>query len=174
MDDFHVDRKGRYGRAGRCKFCVKAYQAGRRDRALIVERRSYAANRLTKRARGRARVAADPEANRKRAREWARANPERSRAKASAHYYANRERHLEQAVDANAKRRARIQGAYVETVRREEVYVRSAGRCGICGEPVEYVAFEVDHIVPLARGGAHSYVNTQASHPRCNRSKGWR
>jgi 5-methylcytosine-specific restriction endonuclease McrA len=30
----------------------------------------------------------------------------------------------------------------------------------------------LDHIVPLARGGEHSYANTQPAHPTCNRRKG--
>jgi 5-methylcytosine-specific restriction endonuclease McrA len=36
--------------------------------------------------------------------------------------------------------------------------------------PVE--AFHVDHKVPLARGGEHSYENVQPAHPFCNGSKG--
>jgi 5-methylcytosine-specific restriction endonuclease McrA len=30
----------------------------------------------------------------------------------------------------------------------------------------------VDHIVPIMRGGVHSYANVQLAHPRCNRMKG--
>ena len=45
------------------------------------------------------------------------------------------------------------------------------GRCGICGEFVGVTDFEIDHVVPLARGGLHGYVNTQPSHPTCNRKK---
>jgi 5-methylcytosine-specific restriction endonuclease McrA len=34
--------------------------------------------------------------------------------------------------------------------------------------------FHVDHVVPLARGGEHSYANTQPACPPCNMSKGAR
>lgn len=43
--------------------------------------------------------------------------------------------------------------------------------CGICKEVVEG-AFDIDHIVPLSLGGAHSQENLQLTHPFCNRSKG--
>jgi 5-methylcytosine-specific restriction endonuclease McrA len=33
-------------------------------------------------------------------------------------------------------------------------------------------AMEVDHILPLARGGPHRYENVQPSHGDCNRRKG--
>lgn len=30
---------------------------------------------------------------------------------------------------------------------------------------------EVDHIVPISRGGSHTYDNLQAAHANCNRKK---
>jgi 5-methylcytosine-specific restriction endonuclease McrA len=57
---------------------------------------------------------------------------------------------------------------------RFRIWFLSAGRCGICGDLVAFDAMHADHIVPLARGGEHSYANTQAAHPRCNMSKGAR
>jgi len=62
--------------------------------------------------------------------------------------------------------------ATVEPVDRIEVLRRGEGVCGICRTPVDPDNFHVDHIVPLARGGEHSYANTQPAHPRCNTSKG--
>lgn len=43
--------------------------------------------------------------------------------------------------------------------------------CGICGEDVDPFDFHVDHIIPLAEGGEHSYANVQVAHPSCNTSK---
>lgn len=54
------------------------------------------------------------------------------------------------------------------------VYARGRGICGICSKPVPTDAFNVDHIIPLARGGEHSYANTQPAHPSCNFRKGAR
>ncbi|MFI7429803.1 HNH endonuclease [Micromonospora sp. NPDC049836] len=51
--------------------------------------------------------------------------------------------------------------------------------CHLCGEPINYdlphtdpMSFELDHIVPLARGGADHISNAAASHRACNRTKG--
>ena len=66
--------------------------------------------------------------------------------------------------------RARKRNQFVEHVDPEVIWERDKGICGICGDPIEG-RFDVDHIVPLARGGEHSYANTQAAHPTCNYRK---
>jgi 5-methylcytosine-specific restriction endonuclease McrA len=72
----------------------------------------------------------------------------------------------------NNSRRARKLQAFVERVDPAEIYRRDAGVCGICEKPVsESEKWHVDHVVPLARGGAHSYDNCQLAHARCNQSK---
>ena len=50
--------------------------------------------------------------------------------------------------------------------------------CGICGEAIDYalpyldpMSYVVDHIVPVARGGADELDNKQAAHRSCNRAK---
>ena len=55
---------------------------------------------------------------------------------------------------------------------------RTKPPCHICEMPIDYVlrspdpmSFEVDHIVPLARGGADVLANKGASHRVCNRAK---
>ena len=52
------------------------------------------------------------------------------------------------------------------------------GPCAICGEPIDYTlpwldprSFHADHIKPLAKGGADTFENTQASHRVCNARK---
>lgn len=52
------------------------------------------------------------------------------------------------------------------------VLEREDGECGVCGVDVDPEAFEVDHVVPLIKGGRHSYSNVQVTHPACNRRKG--
>jgi len=66
---------------------------------------------------------------------------------------------------------ARKRGAFVERVDPRALYEIDAGICGICGELCSAESFEVDHIVPLSKGGEHSYVNTQIAHATCNRRK---
>ena len=51
--------------------------------------------------------------------------------------------------------------------------------CGICHKAIDYslpsghpMGFEVDHIVPISKGGAvYDMDNLQASHRECNRIK---
>src|SRR4051794_17510102 len=70
-----------------------------------------------------------------------------------------------------ALRRIRINSQVVERISPQVVYERDEGICGICDRPVDRQGFEVDHIIPIARGGSHTYENVQASHRRCNRRK---
>jgi 5-methylcytosine-specific restriction endonuclease McrA len=70
-----------------------------------------------------------------------------------------------------ATRRAKKSGRFVEVVNRQVVFDRDKGVCGICHTPVDPTRYEVDHVVPLAAGGEHSYANAQLAHPTCNRRK---
>lgn len=76
-------------------------------------------------------------------------------------------------------RREMIRRAFVEPVSMAVLRERDAGTCRICGEPVDFTrqpphpeSATIDHVVALARGGAHSYDNTQLAHHRCNTEKG--
>jgi 5-methylcytosine-specific restriction endonuclease McrA len=100
-----------------------------------------------------------PQQNRQRVREWAAQNPARRRER----------KRLDQAV-----RRARKLGQFVESVDPQRVFERDEGICGICGGEVDREDFHVDHMVPLAKGGKHSYANVQLAHPACNLRKGAR
>lgn len=102
-----------------------------------------------------------------------------------AKYRRNRENDL--AANARYKRRERARCSererlrkakirpghpqFVERVEREVVYAMHGGCCGICREFVAEDEFEVDHRVPLSRGGLHGYANAQPAHPACNRRK---
>ena len=45
------------------------------------------------------------------------------------------------------------------------------GKCQICLKPFGLEQINIDHIIPLARGGTHTQRNLQASHASCNRKK---
>jgi 5-methylcytosine-specific restriction endonuclease McrA len=47
-----------------------------------------------------------------------------------------------------------------------------ARRCVYCASPLELAFATLDHVVPLARGGAHTPGNLVAACLRCNRLKG--
>lgn len=83
--------------------------------------------------------------------------------------------------NARHRRRARIQGGRTgRPVVLEEIARRDAGRCGICGEPVtpepwpHPMSMNLDHIVPLNKGGIHDPSNVQLAHALCNQRKGAR
>lgn len=75
--------------------------------------------------------------------------------------------------------RARSYGVPVEKVLREEVFARDGWRCMVCGNrtPKKWLgtthprAPELDHRVPLAKGGGHVWANAQTSCRRCNGKK---
>jgi hypothetical protein len=57
---------------------------------------------------------------------------------------------------------------------RAEVILRCGLVCGICGGPVPETDVQIDHVIPLARGGPHEAANLQVSHSLCNQRKGAR
>jgi 5-methylcytosine-specific restriction endonuclease McrA len=76
-------------------------------------------------------------------------------------------------------RRARLRGATIESFGRKEIFERDGWICGICADPIDpdlklpnTMSASVDHIIPIARGGAHERANVQAAHLKCNVIKG--
>ncbi len=67
-------------------------------------------------------------------------------------------------------REARKMGQFVESVDHATIWKRDKGICGVCGKSI-IGDFDVDHIIQLAHGGEHSYANTRAAHPSCNRKR---
>ncbi len=106
-----------------------------------------------------------------RSRQWKRRNPAKVRAAAARYEAKNRQAINARALVKNERRRARKMGLFVEDVYPLVLLEMDDGVCGICGEDVDPLDFHVDHVIPLARGGEHSYANTQAAHPACNLSK---
>lgn len=77
------------------------------------------------------------------------------------------------------RRRARKVSAYVEDVDRDFVMARDKWLCHLCGDKIPKNAKwpsglfgTLEHVVPLASGGAHSYNNVKAAHLSCNCKKG--
>ena len=69
------------------------------------------------------------------------------------------------------RRRARRYGVPYEHVNRIKVFERDRWRCKLCGAKVKQSTAELDHILPLSKGGGHTYTNTQCSCRPCNQSK---
>ena len=87
--------------------------------------------------------------------------------------YSEREREVRRINDH--RRRARRVGARSERVSHRAVFERDNWVCGLCGDPVDpsvkwpsLMSASLDHVVPLARGGSHTYDNVQLAHSGCN------
>lgn len=61
----------------------------------------------------------------------------------------------------------------ISTRLRISIFTDAAGLCHICGRPIDGTRerWEVEHIIPLALGGADDAGNMRPAHTRCHRSK---
>jgi 5-methylcytosine-specific restriction endonuclease McrA len=135
------------------------------------------------RGKGSARSIAWYRANKERARERAKAllarHPERAAIYDRRHY----DRHVEQSRatadryrranmlryrEAAARRRARERATATERIDYQAIWDRDCGVCHICQLPVDRAVLHYDHVIPLAKGGTHTYDNIKVSHADCN------
>lgn len=63
--------------------------------------------------------------------------------------------------------------------RHRKAVARGHPPCHLCNEPIDYeakhlepLAFQIDHIIPLAKGGTDDLDNLAPAHRKCNRAKG--
>ena len=74
---------------------------------------------------------------------------------------------------ANDIRRRRAKAAtQVDVVDINVVAQRDGWCCGICGKRVTRATWSLDHIVPLSKGGGHTYENVVLAHLACNVKRG--
>lgn len=55
---------------------------------------------------------------------------------------------------------------------RKQVFAKTNGHCAYCGTPLSFKEMEVDHVIPLALGGADSLENWVPACHVCNQFKG--
>lgn len=135
-----------------------------------------------------------------RVRQWKTQNPELVKAQRRRHYVAHaeqvrtavaawkvshreafretnrkyRETHRSQRLEYDQQRSARKRGQTPQLIDRAAIYSRDGGQCQLCGLPVLPKNRSLDHVVPLALGGAHTPENVQLAHLLCNQRKGKR
>lgn len=66
----------------------------------------------------------------------------------------------------------RVERGKVSNKMRFSIYARDGHRCCNCGIPDRYAQLEIDHIIPIAKGGKTTYNNLQTLCHRCNVKKG--
>lgn len=124
------------------------------------------------------------ENNRRRAREWRKNNyaraveVDRKKREVRAEFYRNYDKQRQQTPErkvakANYKRarRARLAGALSTLTKAqwEAILEMFSNRCAYCG--VGAAKLEQDHVLPLARGGAHTTENVVPACRSCNAQK---
>lgn len=65
----------------------------------------------------------------------------------------------------------RVERGKVSNKMRFSIYERDGYRCRCCGISDRYAQLEIDHIIPIARGGKSTYENLQTLCHRCNIEK---
>ena len=151
FDDFHNDKKSKTGKAVYCKPCLnargRAYREKNPDKVKLTNQKSRA-NRAEK-IKVEKKIWRDTNRDKVNAQKRARraANADRYRELARAHYEQNKETAIN-----NAARRA-------ATKKQASIYLGSSE------------LIEIDHVIPLARGGSHSIGNLAPACRSCNRTK---
>lgn len=69
------------------------------------------------------------------------------------------------------RRRTALDNSLEGIPNRRLVWKRDQGICGICSNPADVDDWQLDHIIPIARGGTDTFENVQVSHPLCNKTK---
>jgi 5-methylcytosine-specific restriction endonuclease McrA len=74
-------------------------------------------------------------------------------------------------AEAQRRRTAQKKAQAVGVVSYDAILIRDGLWCHICSQRVLAEELSFDHVVPLARGGAHSMSNIRVAHRRCNSAK---
>jgi 5-methylcytosine-specific restriction endonuclease McrA len=159
------------------------WRAKNSEKEKMRQRAYYETNRDVVKARSADRAKADPEGTREYKARWREANRERERSYSvawRARHPEKRKRVIKGWEQRNPdkvralrqNRRARVQQATgkfsLGLVKR--LFKLQQGRCACCGLPLG-LKYELDHIMPLALGGANEDSNAQLLRATCNRRK---
>lgn len=201
FSEFHKNRRAKGGLKSQCKLCVKQYKQANKERIAEYKKAYREANKEHIAEYHKAWQKANPErkaeydqayreANKEReaarVKAWQKANPERVAEYQKAWYQANKERKAE-LTKARRKanpdkfraydqaRRALERNALVD----KDISVTGLRQiyddlCFYCLEPLDFItpgAVHVDHIIPLSKGGEHSWDNVCLACSTCNLTK---
>ena len=179
LDEFHRAKAKPLGRVARCKDCTAAYhrehyranreaiikrtgeyQRANREQTLQYVAKYNAANREKRRAYSERYRAEDPERTRAQQAAFRRRHPDKHR----------RDQHARRAFLANVE--------HDPAVTLEALRDRDGDFCCYCSTLVDFNAgpyapdrATVEHVVPVSRGGTHTFDNTAIACRACNISK---
>jgi len=139
-----------------------------RERRQLIGRKTYARNADKRKAYTAEYQRNHPDKTRK----WKKEYDSRNRAKRLAYQKIWRKSSREYMRSKCAARRALRKGVPVSAVDRTLVFARDNGICHICKKKVNPKSWHLDHLIPLSKGGEHTYQNVAVAHPFCNLSRG--
>ena len=96
---------------------------------------------------------------------WLQNNPEKRKVAALSW----QKRNPQSAVNYQSRRRSKLKGMLSGCVSDRELHQMRESCCAYCGARGD---IHIDHIIPIAKGGAHSIGNLQPLCASCNQSKG--
>lgn len=174
LGSFSKRASSKDGYSHHCRACRKiaaqAYTAANRETIQAKDRARHAKDLAERgdemRARRRAWYQRDPSVQRKAVKAWTERNKERVLEYLKHHYEANKAEYFEK----SRRRRALKLERQIERFSIEQLDARMSvfGHCcAYCSGPFE----EVDHVIPLARGGLHILANLRPACRACNRRK---
>ena len=157
--EFPINKNGLHGVGSWCKPCFSAYGRAKRlenleherarslrwatkNKAIVIER-IYEARKK------------DPERYREYSRKWRAQNPDKVR-----DYGKAKRRNRREAKNATEDR--------LTAAEWREVMAEHNGRCNYCGSRDD---IQIDHVMPLSRGGLHNRSNVVPACGDCNNSK---
>ncbi len=155
LEDFGKYSRSKDGKAYRCRTCYNSYMRDfyKKNPEAIKERAHsyFVANREVQNEKRRNRRIANLEAERETGRKWAAKNADKTRTYKSKY---------------NAKRRQVIRNGNLSVKDAQSLFKQT--ECFYCREKTKLT---LDHVVPLAKGGAHSIGNLVMACRSCNSSK---
>lgn len=131
-----------------------AYRAANREEARKRTAAWHTKNPDRVKELKKAYAAAHPDRMKKAREAWEKAHPEKNRVKVQ-----------------NYKARKRRNGGSLSPDIFERLYKFQRGKCAVCKVDLKKTSHQLDHIIPLARGGKNTDSNTQLTCPTCNQKK---
>lgn len=113
--------------------------------------------------------AANPEKVKKMNSDRRAANPELSRQQSREWFANNKDKRA--AYEQNRRAKKRASGGRISAGVKQRLHLLQKGKCACCRVEIDLAKSHLDHIMPLALGGAHSDENLQLLCQPCNQSK---
>ena len=177
LDNFHNDKTRKDGKFPQCRQCQKAqsrtYYQANKEKVKARAKDWKDKNPEKVQATRQRYISVNREKNREYQREWAKQfrknNPLNHRRWPSSSEKLRewRNKNPEKTRAQKLRRRSRIKGLKDYQIRWKDLEKLLQGNCFYCGQK----ATQIDHVIPVSRGGTHSIGNLVGACSRCNQTK---